>query len=78
MSSLKLLLTLLIVCSITMIMVVFAACLCAAFLIYLKNGTFIISWQDDVVFSLKRGTVVGITTGVGIWIMSRFRASKEK
>ncbi|MDY4316820.1 immunity protein [Pectobacterium colocasium] len=78
MSPLKSLLILLIGCSITMIMVVFAACLCAAFLTYLKNGVLIISWQDDVIFSLKRGTVVGVTTGIGIWIMSMLKANKEK
>lgn len=78
MTSLKSLLILLIACSITMIMVVFAACLCAAFLVYLKNGVFILSWHDDVVFSLKRGAVVGIITGAGIWIMSRLKANREK
>ncbi|POD96002.1 immunity protein [Pectobacterium odoriferum] len=78
MISLKSLLILLIGCSLTMILVVFSACLCAAFLVYLKSGVFILSWHGDVIFSLKRGAVVGITTGAGIWLMSWLKANKDK
>lgn len=75
---LKSLLILLIGCSLTMILVVFSACMCAAFLVYFKSGVFILSWYDDVIFSLKRGAIVGITTGTGIWLMSMLKANKDK
>ncbi len=64
----KSLLILLLFCTIIMIMVVLSGCLCAAILVYLKNETFIFSWHDDVVFSVKKGVVTGIPTGIGIWI----------
>ncbi|AWK41223.1 immunity protein [Photorhabdus laumondii subsp. laumondii] len=73
----KSLLILLLLCTIIMIMVVLLGCLCAAILVYLKNETFIFSWHDDVVFSVKKGVVTGIPTGIGIWILSRLKGSRE-
>ncbi|KOY62155.1 hypothetical protein [Photorhabdus heterorhabditis] len=73
----KSLLILLLFCTIIMIMVVLSGCLCAAILVYLKNETFIFSWHDDVVFSVKKGVVTGIPTGIGIWILSRLKGNRE-
>ncbi|PQQ22541.1 immunity protein [Photorhabdus luminescens] len=73
----KSLLILLLFCTIIMIMVVLSGCLCAAILVYLKNETFIFSWHDDVVFSVKKGVVIGIPTGIGIWILSRLKGNRE-
>ncbi|WP_445497555.1 immunity protein [Photorhabdus sp. SF281] len=74
---LKSLLILLLSCTIIMIMVVLSGCMCAAILVYLKNETFIFSWHDDVVFSVKKGVVTGIPTGIGIWILSRLKENRE-
>ncbi|WP_118987475.1 MULTISPECIES: immunity protein [Photorhabdus] len=74
---LKSLLILLLSCTIIMIMVVLSGCLCAAILVYLKNETFVFSWHDDVVFSVKKGVVTGIPTGIGIWVLSRLKGNHE-
>ncbi|WP_145590702.1 hypothetical protein [Yersinia aleksiciae] len=54
------------------------ACLCATFLVFIKNGTFIFSWEDDVVYSIKVGLAAGIPTGIGIWFMSWMKTRKAK
>lgn len=74
---LKSLLILLLSCTIIMIMVVLSGCLCAAILVYLKNETFVFSWHDDVIFSVKKGVVTGIPTGIGIWVLSRLKENRE-
>lgn len=61
-----------------MTLVALFACLCAAFLVYLKNGNFIFGWQEDVFFSMKKGLITGIPVGTGIWILCRLKANKEK
>ncbi|KAA5962157.1 immunity protein [Pantoea sp. M_9] len=61
-----------------MTLVVLSGCLCAAFLVYLKNGTFILGWQEDVLFSIERGFITGMPVGAGIWILSKFKGNKEK
>ncbi len=73
---LKSLLILLLSCTIIMIMVVLSGCMCAAILVYLKNETFIFSWHNDVVFSVKKGVMTGIPTGIGIWILSRLKENR--
>ncbi|TCV90924.1 immunity protein [Biostraticola tofi] len=58
---------------IIMTLVVLSGCLCAAFLVYLKNGAFIFGWQEDVLFSMKRGLITGMPVGTGIWILSKLK-----
>ncbi|WP_369012163.1 immunity protein [Erwinia pyrifoliae] len=72
---LKSLLILLVTFVVIMTLAVLSGCLCAAILVYLKNGSFIFGWQGDVLFSIKRG-IAGIPTGVGIWILSRMKDKK--
>ncbi|ARD17543.1 hypothetical protein [Edwardsiella piscicida] len=65
-------------CVLILIGVALLACLCAAILVFLKNGKFIFSWEDDVLYSVKAGIATGIPTGIGIWFMSWIKARKEK
>lgn len=58
-----------------MTLAILSGCLCAAIIVYLKNGSFIFSWHDDVLFSIKRGGGLGMSTGAGIWILSKFKES---
>ncbi|ARB85814.1 MULTISPECIES: hypothetical protein [Yersinia] len=74
----KLLAILICYCVLILIGIALLACLCAAFLVFLKNGTFIFGWKDDVVYSVKAGIAAGVPTGVGIWFMSLMKARKEK
>lgn len=74
---LKSLFILIIIFIVTMILAFLSGCLCAAILVYFKNGSFIFGWHEDVLFSIKRGFVVGIPTGVGIWILSRMKQKEE-
>ncbi|MGB9095786.1 immunity protein [Erwinia sp.] len=60
-----------------MTLVVLSGCLCATFFVYLKNGSFIFSWQEDVVFSIKKGLITGMPVGAGIWILSKMKEIKE-
>ncbi|MGD8106440.1 immunity protein [Pantoea sp. FN0302] len=59
-----------------MTLVVLSGCLCASFLVYLKSGAFIFGWQDDVLFSIKKGLITGIPVGTGIWILSKLKENK--
>ncbi|SIP73502.1 conserved hypothetical protein [Xenorhabdus innexi] len=43
----------------------------------MKNETLIFSWQDDVVFSVKKGVVTGIPIGIGIWVLSRLNRNSK-
>ncbi|WP_168386423.1 immunity protein [Erwinia amylovora] len=70
---LKSLLILLVTFVVIMTIAILFGCLCAAILVYLKNGSFIFGWQEDVLFSIKRGIAAGIPTGAGIWILSRMK-----
>ena len=74
---LKSLFILIITFIVTMILAFLSGCLCAAILVYFKNGNFIFGWHEDVFFSIKRGIVVGIPTGVGIWLLSRIKQKEE-
>ncbi|KAB8310064.1 immunity protein [Erwinia endophytica] len=58
---------------VTMTLAFLSGCLCAAILVYFKNGSFIFGWHEDVLFSIKRGIVVGIPTAVGIWLLSKMK-----
>ena len=65
-------------CVLTLTGVALLACLCAALLDFLKNGSFIFSWEGDVIYSVKAGLAAGIPAGIGIWFMSWMKARKKK
>lgn len=74
----KLLAVLIYYCVLILICIALLACLCAALLVYFKNGMFIFDWKDDVVYSIKAGVAAGVPAGIGIWFMSWMKARKEK
>ncbi len=74
---LKSLFILLITFIVTMTLAFLSGCLCAATLVYFKNGSFILGWHEDVIFSIKRGIAVGIPTGVGIWLLSKMKEKED-
>ncbi|MDX6914706.1 immunity protein [Pectobacterium carotovorum] len=45
---------------------------------FFKDGFFYFSWQNGVIDSARKGLSGGIPLGVGIWIMSRLKANKDK
>lgn len=53
---LKSLLILLVTFVVIMTIAILSGCLCAAILVYLKNGSFIFGWQEDVLFQLKEAS----------------------
>lgn len=73
---LKSFLLLVISCVVIMILIALLACLCAAFLVYFKKGSFIFTWHDDVLFSLKSGIGTGVISGTGIWLLSKIDKNK--
>jgi hypothetical protein len=44
----------------------------------LKTDGFFFSWERGVLDSLKRGAIVSIPLGIGIWFMSWMKERKEK
>ena len=73
----KSLFILLIIFIVTMTLAFLSGCLCAAILVYFKNGSFIFGWHEDVLFSIKRGIAMGIPTGVGIWLLSKIKEKEN-
>ncbi len=63
-------------CVIIMIIIALLACLCAAFLVYLKKGVFIFTWHGDILFSIRSGAGTGAIVGIGIWLLSRMENNK--
>ncbi|MEB7586613.1 hypothetical protein [Serratia rubidaea] len=74
----KLFIILIFYCVLILIGVALLACLCAASLVFFKNGKFIFGWENDVLYSVKMGLAAGIPAGIGIWFMSWMKARKEK
>ncbi|EBW6362410.1 immunity protein [Salmonella enterica subsp. enterica serovar Oranienburg] len=67
------LIILLISLSIIMTLCVLSACFIGSIIIYLRTNVFIFTWSGDVLFSIKRGIIVGCIVGVGIWLLSRIK-----
>ncbi|ECG5862886.1 immunity protein [Salmonella enterica subsp. enterica] len=69
----KTLIILLISLSIIMTLCVLSACFISSMIIYLRTNEFIFTWSGDVLFSMKRGVIVGCIVGAGIWLLSRLK-----
>ncbi|MCX8957959.1 hypothetical protein EHW65_12005 [Erwinia psidii] len=61
--------------------VFFCICFMASFigsvLFFLKVGSFLFDWKETMLLSLKKGFVIGLTLGVGLWIKARIQEHKH-
>lgn len=50
----------------------------ATIFVYFKVGFFMFDWKETILLSLKKGSVIGLTLGVGLWIKARLQERKNK
>ncbi|MCX8962643.1 hypothetical protein [Erwinia psidii] len=56
---------------------VFLGRLLATAFVYFKVGSFLFDWKETMLLSLKKGFVIGLTLGVGLWIKARLQEHKH-
>lgn len=57
-------------------LLVFLGRLLATIFVYLKIGSFVINWKETILLSLKKGAVIGLALGLGLWIKARLQERK--
>jgi len=59
-------------------LLVFLGRLLATTFVYFKAGYFLFDWKETILLSLKKGIVIGLALGVGIWIKAKLQERKDK
>lgn len=49
----------------------------ATIFVYYKSGYFSFDWKETFLLSLKKGVVIGLVLGLGLWIKARLKKSKD-
>ncbi|WP_368926923.1 hypothetical protein [Serratia marcescens] len=57
---------------------VFLGKLLATVFVYFKIGSFLFDWKETFLLSIKKGVVIGLTLGVGLWIKALLHERKDK
>ena len=65
-------------CSFVFFCICFVANFIGSMLIYFKVGSFLFDWKEIIFISVKKGLVIGLTLGVGLWIKARVQEHKDK
>jgi len=71
------LVTLIYRCSFVFFFICFVASFIGSVLIYFKVGSFLFDWTETILLSLKKGLVIGVTLGIGLWIKARLQERKD-
>lgn len=71
------LLTLIYRCFFVFFCISFAASFLGAILVFLKLGYLEFSWMEIIFISLKKGAVIGLVLGIGLWIKARIQEYKD-
>ncbi|QEW32575.1 hypothetical protein D0N50_13180 [Erwinia billingiae] len=72
------LVTLIYRCSFVFFCICFVANFIGSVMIYFKVGSLLFDWKETTLLSLKKGLVIGVTLGVGLWIKARLQERKDK
>lgn len=59
-------------------LLVFFGKLLAAIFVYFKVGSFLFCVKEVFFISLKRGLVIGLTFGLGLWIKAKIQERKAR
>lgn len=49
-----------------------------AIFVYFKVASFLFDWEETILFSLKKGLVIGLTLGIGLWIKAKLQERKAR
>lgn len=72
------LVTLIYRCSFVFFSICFIASFLGSLLVFFKIGYFYFNWRETTLLSLKKGVVIGLTLGVGLWIKGKLKERKYK
>ncbi|WP_187498809.1 hypothetical protein [Erwinia aphidicola] len=72
------LVTLIYRCSFVFFCICFVASFIGSVLIYFKIGSFIFDWKETIFVSVKKGLIIGLTLGIGLWIKARLQERKDR
>ncbi|ELV7529575.1 hypothetical protein QMU90_003550 [Edwardsiella ictaluri] len=50
----------------------------AVIIIYFKNGYVLYDWRESIFASLKKGVIVGLILGLGLWFKEKLQERKDR
>ena len=64
-------------CVLLISIVLFICQLGVSVLFYLRDGEFLFLWKNALFIALKKGSVAGLTLGIGIWVKAWLHELKK-
>ena len=64
-------------CSIVFFVICFFASIIGSSLVFFKFGYFEFNWKENIFISAKKGIVIGVTLGAGLWIKAWLQERKN-